>query len=564
MLNNVQLGGSGADGVAFLYLYHENEADAAADDTLDTIAANLSAIGITPQAGNSGAFGAGVGLTFLNFTGVAGLPYTAALGGATFAQVNTIAGLAAVQALIVPIENFAGGVLDSAQTVSLLAGGGTDLKLTVDVELDALTDNDVTIGTLGQLVINTTPPVADPALIRVNGNVAAGAMVARFDEDSMAFVGTLDTVTIPPFGNPNCDAAENLRDRAGNCLAAVSNFPVTAFAPPAFAGNSADLIATAGTCIDAEAEITAFHSATGNLCAAGETVVLTGTLAEALDGTGLDDNLDIIFEANGTDLEPILTGLPACVASATCVFTLTFAGGDDTVRVNPTTGQVELAADNGAPVEADFDPITGALDISDVGDEPTTGEAIALAAATAAENTFTSLRNAPLFVTVDQFGGTSDGELDGVDIQLQQELDPTLGNNVGTNLVDAIMPFDPINSDVALAADANGLNTIVRVTAADTQDLRDISDDPADLLTDATLASVPPIPYSVRILDSTIMYTQVFDAATGELDFIPDQIVNPAIADGAAPIIVSAEFLATRGGDQSMLMVTASERVSTS
>ena len=264
-----------------------------------------------------------------------------------------------------------------------------------------------------------------------------------------------------------------------------------------------------------------------------------------------------------------------CVNSSSCVFTITFSGGNDHIRVNKASGHVEVALDvpdgTETPIPDElFRSIWLALDTADgareTGTVPTTEETISLREKSAAEPVFTSLKLDLAFRTSDQAGGTPNGWLDGVDIEVGHAITNDLGDNHGVVLVDLDPPADADKDTVASTTSiVSAEDGIVRVTANTQASISAISGDPlpegdlSDLTTDRTSSSEPAIPYSLRIMKSTIMYAHVYDVSTGGQATIPDQGAGVVIVDGAAPIIQSAEF--RPGESKNTLRIGVSENI---
>jgi hypothetical protein len=604
----VQLRSRNVATVSLVYLYEGSSIGA--DDTIDNVLPQSSGFLIKPQPGSSGPFPAGDGLAALDFGDV-----TYTLDGASGVEIRNIARVAAVAGGAIPIGDYAGPVLQSAQAESLGSGNAADnLKLTFDAELDTIgAGAGGPIITRPQVIITTDPAATNQAISLVAPTiprepvdattlVVAGEKSVRFHEPTPSpdsFQGALLTVEV--LSLEDCDSADLIRDRAGNCPVAAE-VDVEMFGAPAFADRTAAVIATGGTCVDDQTEIEAFHSDDGQPCANGGTLVLTATLSEAL-GTGVAginhiDDIALTLSGGGEDLEELLNvgpivdpgeetslfvpagefsnaaGLASeerCAAAASCSFTITFTGdengnSDDTIRVNPENGYVEVALDGG-----EFESIWLALDISDAdrtgGGVPTTEEDVALETKTSAAATFTSLRlTTPTFLTSDQAGGVPDGLLDGVDIRVGHAIQNALGDNHGVVLVDLDPPAEAtdnkIDSTTSIVSAEEG---VVRVTASTQASVDAISADPrpdgdlSDLATDRTSDSDPDIPYSLLIDDSTIMYANVYNPDTGERDTIPDQVAGATIGDGAAPIIQTAEF--RPGASENTLEIGASENI---
>ena len=286
-----------AGSVSFVYLLEA----AGASETTDTIPAGRSGLLITPLDGTSSG-AAGVGLAALSLP--AAQAYTVA--GALPSEIRTIAGVAAVANAAVPIGEYAGPVLQSAQTQSTASGEGVDVKLTFNAELDQVGGTNTTIFTSGQVAIITNPlsstalvgtfatkvPTIPRDPVNTTDAVVAGEKAIRIDQDGAAFTNGLRTVEVLSVADCTDTNGEDLiRDRAGNC-AMAAEVDVETFGVPAFAGHMADVIANGGTCVVSQEEIAAFHG-NGQPCESDDTLVLTATLAENLDASGIDHINDI-------------------------------------------------------------------------------------------------------------------------------------------------------------------------------------------------------------------------------------------------------------------------------
>ncbi len=409
----------------------------------------------------------------------------------------------------------------------------------------------------------STPLVNDAA------GVVAGDMEVRIDDDG-AFGNPAVSVTIFDADN-DCDAAASLRDRAGNCAAVTFNFAVSQFAEPQFRLNTtADVFLDGGTCVAGDQDILNLHSDGGQACTAGETLTFTAHFEEAFGGAaadGLDDALDFALAVNGTAFEGNFTGaaLPACVGMDTCTFSLSPAAGD-VVRVNQTTGFVELGIGGADPL-----PLTFGLTPDDPDDQPSTAEGVALATATAVENTFTDLTHSDIADNSDTIAVTADqltqanGVLDGFDLQLRHLIDTDLGANPGATVVDAIevdgngdrvvIPSSAVIVDGSDGADNddptdNMIGNTLRVLVDDEATLVAIQDDATDLDTDRQFGvGAPEIPYNASVpMDTTIVFQNIFDQTTGEQLPIPTIDMNVDILDNAPAILLTCTIFNSETG----------------
>jgi hypothetical protein len=505
--------------------------------------------------------------------------------GATEAQVREIAANSEVRAARMPLSTsgYEGPLLESAAT-----NGETHehIKLTFNAGLGGISTVGTDIPTTELEVFEAPTPQTDWTIV-THAAVEDRDRVVRINNNGTAFPTTADLLRVEISRVGQFGGICTIRDSARNC-AVGATADITNFQPPMFAGRTADVIATGGTCVDTPVEVDEFHKETGQSCAGG-TLVLTATLSETLGAAGLD-GIDHIgdIDLSPAGLEGLLNVGPfdptpdapangdeigagvfldgAATAAAVrcsdaneCAFTIAFADDSNAaLRVNED-GHVEVKLGDG-----DFQPIKFALDINDNrtgAAAPATSEGLRLESATTpAENVFTSLHRDLEFVTSDQAGGSPDGKVDGVNIKVRHAIADELGDNHGVTIVDADEPATEIAATPEIT-DAEG--GIVRVTADDQADVEAIAlNDGSDLATDRTWKTDPPIPYNIRIADSTLVYAAIYNAETGEPAMIPDQADNAEIEDGAAPIIEEVGFrnnLSPGGAGQ--LVVTASENL---
>jgi hypothetical protein len=345
---------------------------------------------------------------------------------------------------------------------------------------------------------------------------------------------------------------------------------VEEFGPPAFATRTAPVLLTGGSCVDGEG--TALHGSNGVICEHGTTLEIVATLSEALDASGVNNVDDIALKAGSTSLESLLDGVTGgvfnpvvCGGSTNCKFTLNLpalAANADPASVPKHT--VKVDRENGT-VWFDDKALTLALTAGETKLE--IGEDETLDDDTLAVAVHTSIHPTVTYFTSDQSGDGPDGVLDGVEIRLRTGIagDGTVGLESGLVIVSGSAPFTPIASTVEITDLAKG---VIRVTASNESALRLTSADRtnlSDLATDATstaTATTPMIPYNLRIKDAAITYKTVYDETTGELKSLEDVTTNVPIGDGAAPIVIAAEFRQQEPEGYGHIFVVASEGVS--
>ena len=581
---SVELPDGGVDEVTFVYLFETNEAgdQAATDDTLrvnaadpdaDAWDANRGGLIIVPLERGEGEENSdpNVGLKAVQFFTANTTPtqYTTNLdynpvttaGGATADEIAFIAttiddpdkhGLSRF-----PYEGLR---LESAMTDS----ARTAVKLTFNASLMEIASG--TPISQSELIIVADTPLNTP--VTTVDRAGDGRNVVRVNDGSSNAFLTPVTLAIIPDQVAISQECPNLMDTAGNCAnpTGAGGVEIMPFQAPMFAGRTADVLLTGGTCVDDSDEIGSLHSEAGVVCRGGEeTLVLTATLAEslaifnptddpvtdrvfttqtALDAAvnlGIDDNGDIILKAGSTNLEdyitpdletrPVMPNASAnplaefAAAGAACVTTTTEGDQQLTLaiskickfniqsdvdiraRINPENYRFEFAFDSGDDGPTGFTEVTLALSITrEPGEyQIMTGESQTLPDPTDDEPVFTSLSLKPTFETSDLASGKPDGILDGIKIDAKHAIRDEEWSDPGVALVDPESEEDAPGDEItSIVTAVDSKRGIIRVTAGDQMDVLAVSNevDNSDLSTGTTSMSDPELPYSLRIDES--------------------------------------------------------------
>lgn len=518
--------------VVFAYLYESNEAGAGnnADDTIGGAAANTRVWLLTPPAARTVAAGGTTGLSVVDVSSITGGTYTTN-GGATSAQADAIGALATIKAAAVAVTTYAGPTLLTAQTSALL--NGTDLKLTFDTSLKDIADNSVVPAP--QIKINGPTITAQ----KIKGAVAAGGKTVRFDDNDAAFNGQMTTVDVKFVADPSL--ANFISDEAGNGPVTNTGTTITAFAAPAFAGKTADILVTGGTAFDSNAKISGLFSTAGRTLANGETLVLQLNAAEAFDGTGANNIADVAVTGNGT-MTAAVTGAGAngtaigVTLTATDTSTVITADTDGSLKINGTALTLALASQTGSKL--------------------TTAEGKTLDSATAAKKVFLGV--APPTVTAKTLDANANGTLDGVQIDYGADLTTPLAATHG--VVVEKQTDSTVKAALTVSVDASAPAALRAVAPEATLEgfLATGQTKAANLNTGVTGADLP---FKASVTSSEITYAKIYDATTGTNKKIANVTAAQPATDGAKPVVTSVEYLPEEGTSPAagQLKIVASE-----
>lgn len=513
--------------VSFAFLYEGGEGGGAVDDTLDGANANVRVLLLTPPAARTAAAGGGNGLSAVDVSGITGGSYTTS--GATSTQADNIGALATIKAAAVAVTNYNGPTLLTAQTANTL--NGTDLKLTFDTSLKAIADNSVVPAP--QIKINS-PTITTQ---QTKGAVTAGDKVVRFDDNNGAFNGQLTTVDVKFVADPSL--ANFISDEAGNGPVTSTGTAITAFAAPAFAGKTADVLITGGTAFDTNAEITSLFSSAGKTLANGETIVLQLNAAENFDGTGANVIEDVAITGNGT-LVATLTGFGANTNAIGVTLT---AAGNEVITVD-TDGTIKV---NGTALTVAMASHTTKL---------TTAEGKTLDANTAAKKVFLGV--APPTVTLKTLDANANGTLDGAQVDYGAALTTPLAATHG--VVIEKQTDATTKAAVTVSVDSATPNVLRAVAPEATLEgfLGTGQTKAANLNTGVTGVGLP---FKASVTSSDITYAKIYDAATGANKKIANVAAAQPGTDGAKPVVTSVQYLPEEGTSPAagQLKIVASE-----
>jgi hypothetical protein len=504
--------------VVFIALPRGDEGAAnSADDTFATIAANRAALVIVP----TGTTRTSATASFVDVGAGAAFGISAATG-ASAAQIDAIAQLGAInsagnrQALS---TTYTGPALISATKAATATP--LDARVTFNAALAALSDN-ANVTTTVRPQSGVTNSAATSVLVK--GALSAGGTSFRIDDNSTALANSPDNIDI-------LAGSTNVTDEAGNAAAAVSNFtPVSVYAAPAFAaaGTAKVTLDNAGTAVNQAGEVTELYSTTGT-GNNGETFVLNARMAEAFDGTGLNNVDDIVLTPAAVDA---ITTITASGANAsTFGVTITLGAEAQAIRVSPTTGQLEFTADDTLGANVVWTPITLGLTVG--ASAATTADGGALTVANTPVNAFSAV--APAAPTVGTRDANVDGILDGVTLTFATDV--TNVNATGFSIFDRDIPAtNPSAVTVAAGTTATVVN--VNGTQATIVGYLTGAETTASVLNTGN-TSTTPIPYDFSLTNATVTYARVYNATTGNLQTVSNVAAAGTISDGAGPALLS-------------------------
>lgn len=516
--------------VVFIALPRGDEGAAnSADDnyTGTNIVANRTALVIVP----TGTTRTSATASFVDVGAGAAFGITAA-SGATAAQIDAIAQLGAInsagnrQALS---TTYTGPALISATKAATATP--VDARVTFNAALAAIADN-TTITATVRPQSGTTNSAATNVLTK--GAVTAGDTSFKIDDNSAALANSPDNIDI-------LAGSTIVTDEAGNAAAAVNNFtPVTVYAAPAFAaaGTAKVTLDNAGTAVNQAGEVTELYSTTGT-GNNGETFVLNARMAEAFDGTGLNNVDDIVLTPAAVDAITTITASGA--NSTTFGVTITLSAEAQAIRVSPTTGQLEFTADDTLGANIVWTPITLGLTVG--ASAATTADGGALTVANTPVNAFSAV--APAAPTVGTRDANVDGILDGVTVTFATDV--TNVNATGFSIFDRDVPAtNPSAVTVAAGATANVVN--VNGVQATIQAYKTGAETDVSVLnTGATSAT--PIPYDFSLTNATVTYARVYNATSGNLQTVPNFAAAGTISDTAGPALLSVSRVLGEAND---------------
>ena len=504
--------------VVFIALPRGDEGAAnSADDTFATFAANRAVLVITP----AGTTRTSATAQFIDVGAGAAFGITAA-SGATPAQIDALAQLGAINSASTRqtlSTTYAGPALISATKAATATP--LDARVTFNAALAAIGDN-TTITATVRPQSGTTNSAATNVLTK--GAVTAGDTSFKIDDNSAAFANSPDNIDI-------LAGSTIVTDEAGNSAAAVSNFtPVTVYAAPAFAaaGTAKVTLDNAGTAVNQPGEVTELYSTTGT----GnnpETFILNARMAEAFDGTGVNNVDDIVLTPAAVDAITTISNPGA--GTNTFGVTITLGAEAQAIRVNQTTGQLEFTADDTLGANVVWTPITLGLTVG--AGATTTADGGALTVANTPVNAFSAV--APAAPTVGTRDANVDGILDGVTVTFATDV--TNVNATGFSIFDRDVPAtNPSAVTVAAGTAANVVN--VNGVQATIQAYKTGAETDASVLnTGATSAT--PIPYDFSLTNATVTYARVYNATTGNLQTVPNFAAAGTISDTAGPALLS-------------------------